>query len=311
MALPAEPASVPLARTWVADVLADLGRDDLVFTAQLAVSELVTNAILHAAPPVTVHLDGTVERPRIEVVDHTSGPLRPTALAIVDTEDLPTFGRGLALVALNSAAWGFDELPDGSGKRVWFEPAAEVRDVDDLELDDLFADVDLGSGAHLETPRDSVRVSLTRMPVPLYVAMRRYHFELRREMRLLALSDPGRYTIAAKLTDAFADADAVRHLSTGVSTLDDAVNLGASTIDLEYAVPNTAPDVMSRLLPLLESCRDGSAPDQHLLAMVPSLEVARFQEWYLGEFVRQGRGEAPSAWTGPIAEPSTDASSAC
>ena len=68
--MPAGPPSVRLARAWVSEILEEIDREDLVFAAQLGVSELVTNAILHGQPPVTVGVRGTRERPRIEVTEH-------------------------------------------------------------------------------------------------------------------------------------------------------------------------------------------------------------------------------------------------
>jgi len=74
LALPASAPSVRLARDWVTGVLTDIGRHELAESARLAVSELVTNAILHAEPPMTVHVRGTVEHPRIEVTDQSMVP---------------------------------------------------------------------------------------------------------------------------------------------------------------------------------------------------------------------------------------------
>ena len=52
-ALPLEPdpESVKEARAWVREVLERLDREDIVETAELGVSELVTNAILHGSHP--------------------------------------------------------------------------------------------------------------------------------------------------------------------------------------------------------------------------------------------------------------------
>jgi len=74
LALPASPPSVRLARDWVAGVLQDIGRDELTDSARLAVSELVTNAILHADPPIVVRVGGTAAHPRVEVHDNSPAP---------------------------------------------------------------------------------------------------------------------------------------------------------------------------------------------------------------------------------------------
>ena len=85
LALPASPPSVRLAREWVTGILSDIGRDELADSARLGVSELVTNAILHAEPPITVSVRGTVARPRIEVVDHTLIPRALEAPQLIDS----------------------------------------------------------------------------------------------------------------------------------------------------------------------------------------------------------------------------------
>ena len=51
-----EPRSVRRARAWVVGELETIGRGDLADAAELGVSELVTNAILHANPPIVVRL---------------------------------------------------------------------------------------------------------------------------------------------------------------------------------------------------------------------------------------------------------------
>ena len=107
------------ARRWVTATFHDMGRDDLVECAEMAVSEVVTNALLHGAAPIQVRVRGTREHPRVEVSDgSTEPPTLPTAtpgLAIDDLELngldglddlLLTFGRGLSIVARASDAWG-------------------------------------------------------------------------------------------------------------------------------------------------------------------------------------------------------------
>src|SRR3978361_499993 len=127
LVLPASPPSVKLARSWVSKILAEIGREDLVDAAQLGVSELVTNALIHSQPPLSVRVRGTVDHPRIEVVD--SSPVPPQRAPVAhDSEDvddfnLTTFGRGLDLVAMMSRRWGSDLAHDGRSKSVWFEPS--------------------------------------------------------------------------------------------------------------------------------------------------------------------------------------------
>lgn len=293
LALPASPASVKLARAWVSQILSEIDRHDLDFGAQLGVSELVTNAILHAQPPLTIRVRGTREHPRVEVSDHSPAPLALVDLPEDGSDSLTTFGRGLALVALNSAHWGWTKDADGIGKTVWFEPTAEMRD--DLDLSAICDQPDEEPEVPVVAPADSLSIVLLNVPAVLFGRLRRYHFELRRELRLLSLSDPERYPIAAKVTDVFSRGDTERRASSGVSKLDSAIAQGLSHVDLEYAVPPTTPTTFAELLELLGEVTEFFAHEQ-LLAVAPTGELQELQEWYFTEFVRQGAGEEPLAW---------------
>ena len=96
---PAVDASVPQARHAVRDLLARQGvpvSDELVQGLLLIVSELVTNAVRHAAllsPMLAVEIAVGAEWVRVSVEDNH--PYRPTAL---EADHGQTGGRGLLLV---------------------------------------------------------------------------------------------------------------------------------------------------------------------------------------------------------------------
>jgi anti-sigma regulatory factor (Ser/Thr protein kinase) len=82
----------------------------------LCLSEVVTNAVLHAGPPILVTGGIVDEKVRIEVSDGSKvAPLlrRPD-------QSSPT-GRGLMLLDRLSSGWGVDVTLEG--KTVWFEIA--------------------------------------------------------------------------------------------------------------------------------------------------------------------------------------------
>ena len=114
--------SVPEARKFVSDSLAAVPRD-VRSAAALLVSELATNAVVHA----TSRFDVTVECPtpsgrvRIEVTD--SDENRPTPLQ--PPPSVP-HGRGLLLVANLSDEWGVERTTGRPGKTVWFEISLPV-----------------------------------------------------------------------------------------------------------------------------------------------------------------------------------------
>lgn len=110
--------AVRRARSFVRDTLADAGLDAVSDDATLVVSELVTNALLHARPPVVVRVTARVDGARVEVEDASpSLPVRPLAKPDAMT------GRGLRFVATLATAWGVE--PTEGGKLVWCDLSAE------------------------------------------------------------------------------------------------------------------------------------------------------------------------------------------
>ncbi|MGJ5753704.1 amino acid transporter [Streptomyces puniciscabiei] len=108
-----DPAAVATIRTAVGKQLGDWGLDDLAFTTELVVSELVTNAIRYVGGPIQVRL--IRDRALIcEVSDtgHTSPNLRHAAS---DEEG----GRGLFIIAQMTHHWGTRYT--SAGKTIWTE----------------------------------------------------------------------------------------------------------------------------------------------------------------------------------------------
>lgn len=115
-----EPASVALARRWSHEVVARAGAAEVADTMVLLVSELVSNVVLHAGTPCSLHVHSGADRIRVEVVDGSDHlPASPTP-----TDPLAPSGRGLQLVHGLSSACGVTAEPAG-GKRIWFELAVD------------------------------------------------------------------------------------------------------------------------------------------------------------------------------------------
>ena len=115
LTLEPETSSVAVARRYVRGVLADAGiGDSTAYPAVLATSELVTNAVQHAATRVDLRIeigDGTL---RVEVVDYGDGC--PVYSRIASDAG---HGRGLMVVSRVATRWGVDLELDR--KSVWFE----------------------------------------------------------------------------------------------------------------------------------------------------------------------------------------------
>lgn len=129
---PALDASVPQARHAVRDLLAHQrvpAPDDLVQSLLLIVSELVTNAVRHAAllsPEIAVEVSIGPDWVRVAVEDNH--PYRPKALV---ADQGRTGGRGLLLVQTITeeagGAYDVQHTPSG-GKVVWAAlPLAAAR----------------------------------------------------------------------------------------------------------------------------------------------------------------------------------------
>ncbi|MGW7691321.1 SpoIIE family protein phosphatase [Streptomyces asiaticus] len=110
---PADPSVVVRAREQVTRQLADWKLDDLAFTTELVVSELVTNAIRYASGPIGLRLI----RDRVlvcEVSDPSNSQPRLRRARSTDEG-----GRGLFLVAQLTDRWGSRYTQ--SGKTIWTE----------------------------------------------------------------------------------------------------------------------------------------------------------------------------------------------
>jgi anti-sigma regulatory factor (Ser/Thr protein kinase) len=113
---------VPSARQHARHVVTEWGYTQIAGTAELVVSEIVTNAVRHAhqaateigVPPVRLRLTDWLSGVQIEVRDGSSRMPRAEQQAAPD----PEAGRGLLLVGALSDCWGAYPTQDG-GKVVF------------------------------------------------------------------------------------------------------------------------------------------------------------------------------------------------
>ncbi|MQY37188.1 hypothetical protein SRB17_51920 [Streptomyces sp. RB17] len=112
--LAADPAVVADARKEAARQLGEWGLEELAFTTELVVSELVTNAIRHAEGPVRLRLIRDRNALICEVSDGSA-----TAPHLRHPRTTDEGGRGLLLVSQFAERWGTRFVP--GGKIIWAE----------------------------------------------------------------------------------------------------------------------------------------------------------------------------------------------
>ncbi|WP_148611928.1 ATP-binding protein [Nocardioides rubriscoriae] len=299
------PRGVQHARRWVVATFRDIDRDDLVECAEMAVSELVTNALLHGAPPIQVRVRGTREHPRVEVSDGSQEPPAlpsyPPDLAAIDDfhldgldDMLLTFGRGLSIVARASDAWGAEIEDDG--KTVWFTPSSQFSE--DAGTPGIVTGTPGASEPTGEHPADPERFRLLGVPVRDYVSFHNHFRELRREVRLLAMANEDDYPLARDLAEVFTRLGRPLTLGTVRDEVDRAQSRGQSSTDLDVLMGRDEARGIARFIDLL-ALTDAFAREEKMLALARSARQVAFQTWLLGELVHQAEGAEPLPWSEP------------
>lgn len=181
LALRAVPGTAPEARAALRALLAGTPFEDRTDDGELALSELVTNAVLHGREPIVLRLLRMADCVRVEVGD--GSPVSPSFSMLDPTA---VTGRGLMLISAASDRWGVE--PHAHGKRVWFE----LLDRD--AVDALEADVDAllaawGDDLSEDPAREQVRVVLTDLDTELLASAEAHVEGLLRELCLLAGDD--------------------------------------------------------------------------------------------------------------------------
>lgn len=118
MELEPDRQNVSRARKFAVEHAASIGHEDTIDVVELLVSELVTNAVLHAGTQVNLRLsydDGVL---RVEVRDTSAAQARQRHYGTGATT-----GRGLELIEALATDWGVDT--DADRKTVWFTVRVE------------------------------------------------------------------------------------------------------------------------------------------------------------------------------------------
>lgn len=111
--LPATADGVAVARDCARSAL-DAHDPEVVDTVTLLISELVTNALLHARSTPRLQIEHCADSVRVTVDDQSNQ--RPQLRQPSRTDDQG--GRGMLLVDALASSWGWE--PRANGKCVWF-----------------------------------------------------------------------------------------------------------------------------------------------------------------------------------------------
>ena len=302
-----EPAalSARAAREHVRALLDEVQRPDWLEAAELAVSEVVTNAVLHAHTAIQVSV--RVDEQGLLVEVHDRNPALPSQRSY---DSHATTGRGMDLVAAVTAEHGVTVVE--SGKVVWFRiadgPAGEEPSPEDLldQWDDVPEQRDAPGAL------DARAVVLHGMPPTLWLAAREHHDALLRESVLFRAEHPDDPASTADLASADAARFAVSNrLEAEVARAREA---GLAVRPLPEYHPGALPPVPERLDLVVEVSADQATAFAALqdaldegerlastgrLLVRPGLpEIVAVRDWACEQIIAQLQGAPPAPWTG-------------
>lgn len=281
------------ARSAAAQRAVELGRAELSSDAALVVSELVTNALLHAGGCTGIAVIEITGGVRVEVRDGSHLPPmfgRPS-------EDTLT-GRGLRLVAAVASRWGADD--NGEGKVVWAELTPEGGHTPGAAPgEDLLAIW----GDDLDEPAAGrFHVELGDVPTDLLLSAKAHVDNVARELTLAAAGahsgvtgevPPHLASLISAVVERFADARlAIKRQALA------AARRGEPSTCLALDLPASAADAAEDYIRALDEV-DAYCRARRLLTLETPPQHRLFRHWYVEELVKQLRAASKGEATPP------------
>lgn len=294
-------ASAAEARRLLRAALSEADRTRWFDDGALALTEVVTNAVLHAHTPVDVRLEVSTDALRVEVQD--SNPYLPRQRP---HDERATVGRGMGLVAAVTDSCGVRSV-GGGGKVVWFSVGdASAK----TATEDVPAIWDVDEWDEPAPPQALTRpVVLEEFPAMLWLAALQHHDTLLRELVLyvaehddvqvdLTRADLGRQLISAPVLRAVEEAQregtALPALPAGHPAPLPAV---PRHLTLTLAVPETIGPVYAALQHALDEAERLAAAGE-LLARPGLPEIVAVRNWAHEQVLGQLSGASGSPWPG-------------
>ena len=290
------PESAGAARRGLRRFLESVSRLEWADAAELAVSEIVTNAALHAHTDIDIRLTALCDRLYVEVRDWNRALPEQRSYGVDATT-----GRGMALVRTLALDCGVRRLADG--KVVWFQ----IGDPPERSVDDLLAMWDLDDAEAESADPNALRVQLLALPATLWLAARQHHDALLRELHLLYAGRDLPFDVAAADT-------ARRYISRAVADgIDQAEAAGSVRNPLPDGHPSALPWVPEHLdvsfefadePTIFEALQDVLDEGERLanerrLLMRPGLpEIIAVRDWACEQAISQAGGAPALPWAG-------------
>ena len=303
--LPQQTDSPAMARRFVGEVLDLCGRHDWRSTAELAVTELVTNAVLHAHTDLLLRARCDGRALRVEVEDFNIRLPMPQFYG----PESPT-GRGMALVTALTQEHGI--IPTAHGKIIWFTVTEGPLPDFGTDADDLlaaWADAELSA----DSADGSADIILRGFPPTLWLAAAQQHDALLRELALyrggtgqavddLAAADRARTSLSSALERALRAAGgagrASRPLPPGhPAPLEEVLPV----LDLTVPLREAEPADFAVLQDVLDEAQRLAEAGQLLVS--PALpEIVAVRDWAAEQVITSLAGLVPRPWPGADAE---------
>ncbi|MCO5968385.1 SpoIIE family protein phosphatase [Actinoallomurus soli] len=281
--LPPRPESAAPAREFVRSALEGVP-PDLVETAQLLTSELVTNAVIHARTEIEVRAWAADGRVHVSISDE-----RPCR-GLVQRQLHPYATTGWGLVLVEALAAGYGVRIEGDRKAVWFELVPGVPPPRASAW---------GVTPH---PGPAVTVTLVDLPYALYSAARQHWEALLREL-FFVLYGPDRSGVPVRAEDVIIAQDLSNVFGGSMASAVKEI-AEADTISVSVAIPADSAEDLGTFCDVLEDA-DTAAQQESLLTLPALPQIRAFWQWICDEIARQIAGEHPASWTLAPGTPST------